>query len=90
MQQSITCDCSVCGNGDSQTTNIKKSNKLGISGYEMNPYNLQQSITCDGAVCGNGDSQTTNIKKSNKLAFGLYTEADLYEALQVNQGLNMQ
>jgi len=83
MQQSITCDGAVCGNGDSQSTNIKKSTKLAFGGYELNPYTLQQSITCDGAVCGNGDSQTTTINKKRDLAFGLYTEADLYKALQM-------
>lgn len=44
---------------------------------------MQMNIACSGADCGNHDTQTTTKKKSTDLAFGLYNDADLYEALQM-------
>jgi hypothetical protein len=41
LQQSITCDGAVCGNGDSQITNKTKKTSIGIAGYQQDPYTVE-------------------------------------------------
>jgi hypothetical protein len=73
LQQSITCDGAVCGNGDSQTTTINKKRDLAFGLYtEADLYKaLQMTVNCDGADCGNHDTQTTSTTLTKK---GLFYE----------------